>query len=179
MSRQTEVKTKKERKKERVQPAYDSAQQVSDDGVSFMKEQIVVTHTIRQTEIPALLDSWVTNTPSVKIYPQRNCFCLYFRKNITCLIVGFLRICHVFLFCLLKNCVSVGYGRLLFLELYDSVTGLSNWEQGLQNMCFPCLRTVAEPASETSCVIRNQTRDSKKKEDYVSEPADGFPMKFI
>jgi hypothetical protein len=30
-------------------------------------ERQVVTHTIRQTEIPALLDSPVTNTPSVKI----------------------------------------------------------------------------------------------------------------
>jgi hypothetical protein len=27
----------------------------------LMKRQFVVTHTIRQTEIPALLDSWVTN----------------------------------------------------------------------------------------------------------------------
>ena len=32
-----------------------------------MKEQFVVTHTIRQIEILALLDSWVTNTPFVKV----------------------------------------------------------------------------------------------------------------
>jgi hypothetical protein len=32
-----------------------------------MKWQFVITQTICQTEIPALLDSWVTNTPSVKI----------------------------------------------------------------------------------------------------------------
>jgi hypothetical protein len=31
------------------------------------KQQFVITHTIRQTEIPALLDSLVTNTPSVKM----------------------------------------------------------------------------------------------------------------
>jgi hypothetical protein len=37
----------------------------------LMKQQFVVTHTIHQTEIPALLDSWVKNTPSVKVYPQR------------------------------------------------------------------------------------------------------------
>jgi hypothetical protein len=36
-------------------------------GMSPMKRQFVVTHTIRQTEIPALLDIWLTNTPSVKI----------------------------------------------------------------------------------------------------------------
>jgi hypothetical protein len=29
-----------------------------------MKQQFAVTHTIRHTEIPALLDSWVTNTLS-------------------------------------------------------------------------------------------------------------------
>lgn len=32
-----------------------------------MKEQFVITHTICQTEIPTLLDSWVKNTRSVKI----------------------------------------------------------------------------------------------------------------
>ena len=56
--------------------------------ISLMKQQFVVTHTIRQTEIPALLDSWVANTPSFKIlYPRNNCL-LYFRKNMTCLNVG-------------------------------------------------------------------------------------------
>ena len=40
--------------------------------ISLMKRQFVVTHTIRQTEMPALLDSCVTNTPSVKtFYPQK------------------------------------------------------------------------------------------------------------
>jgi hypothetical protein len=37
-----------------------------------MERQFVVTQTIRQTEIPALLDSWVTNTPSVRtLYQQK------------------------------------------------------------------------------------------------------------
>jgi hypothetical protein len=40
--------------------------------ILFMKQQFVITLTIRQTEIPALLDSWVTNTPSVKMLcPQK------------------------------------------------------------------------------------------------------------
>jgi len=41
--------------------------------VSLMKQQFVVTHTICQTEILALLDSSVTNAPSIKILcPQKN-----------------------------------------------------------------------------------------------------------
>jgi hypothetical protein len=32
-----------------------------------MQQHFVVTHTIRQTEIPALLDSWVASTPYVKM----------------------------------------------------------------------------------------------------------------
>jgi hypothetical protein len=35
--------------------------------ISLMKGQFVVIHTIRQTEIPVLLDSWVINTPSVEM----------------------------------------------------------------------------------------------------------------
>ena len=46
-------------------------------------EMAVVTHTIHQTEIPTLLDSWVTNTPSVKMLcPQKNLLSFYLRKNI-------------------------------------------------------------------------------------------------
>jgi len=40
--------------------------------MSFMEQQLVVTHTIHQKEIPALLDSWVTDAPSVKMFcPQQ------------------------------------------------------------------------------------------------------------
>jgi len=35
--------------------------------VLFMKRQFVETHTIHQTELNTLLDSWVTKAPSVKI----------------------------------------------------------------------------------------------------------------
>ena len=45
-------------------------------------EGVVVTHTDRQTDIPALPDSWVTNTPSVKMLcPQKIACSLCFRKN--------------------------------------------------------------------------------------------------
>ena len=81
---------------------------LSSDFKSLMKQQFVVTHTIRQTEIPALPDSWIKNTLSAKklCTQTKNCLNFYFRKNTTCLTVGLLRICQVF-FYLLYNCVSV------------------------------------------------------------------------
>ena len=83
-----------------------------------MKGEIVVTHTINQTDIPALLDTRVTNTPSVKMLcPQNNCMSLYFRRNITCLRVGLLKIGQAF-FCLPQNCVQVVYETLLSYERY-------------------------------------------------------------
>ena len=52
--------------------------------ISLMKQQFVVTHTIRQTKIPALADSCVTNAPSVKMLcPETYCFSVYFRKIVT------------------------------------------------------------------------------------------------
>jgi len=35
--------------------------------LSLVERRFVVTHTIRQTEIPALLDSSVASSPSIKI----------------------------------------------------------------------------------------------------------------
>jgi hypothetical protein len=57
-----------------------------------MKQQHV-THTVHQTEILTLL--WVTNVPSIKMYPQTSSFSLYFHKNVTCLDVDLLQICQV------------------------------------------------------------------------------------
>ena len=37
-----------------------------------MKQQLLIIHTICQTEIPALLDSRVTNTPFVKMLYTQN-----------------------------------------------------------------------------------------------------------
>lgn len=46
--------------------------------MSVMKRHFVVTRTIHQTDIPALLDSWVTNRTSVKILcPQKEIVCPY------------------------------------------------------------------------------------------------------
>lgn len=53
-------------------------------------------HLFRQTEVPAFLDSWVTNTPVEILSPQNKCFFLYFRKNVTRLSVGVLMMCQVF-----------------------------------------------------------------------------------
>ena len=45
--------------------------------ISLMKRHFVVTRTIPQTEIPALPDSWVTNTTSVKILCPKKVACPY------------------------------------------------------------------------------------------------------
>jgi len=51
--------------------------------MSLVKEHFIVTQTIRKIEISALLGSWVTNTPAVKMLcPQENCFSLCCRKNL-------------------------------------------------------------------------------------------------
>jgi len=61
--------------------------------ISLMKQQSFVTHTICQTEIITLLDSWVTNAPSIKILcPPKNGISLYFRKYLMCFSVGLSRI---------------------------------------------------------------------------------------
>lgn len=46
---------------------------------SLMKQEfVVVTHAIRQTGIPALLDSWVTNIPSFKMLCTQRLLSLIF-----------------------------------------------------------------------------------------------------
>jgi len=67
-----------------------------------MKQQIAVTPATHQTKIPALLDSWVTDTSSVKMLClQKKSLSLYFHKNSPYLSVGRSRISQVFFFCLL------------------------------------------------------------------------------
>jgi hypothetical protein len=68
--------------------------------ISLMNQQFVVTHTIPQNEIPALLGIVVK-----MLYPQKNLFSLYIRQNLTCLNVVPLRIWQI-LFCLVSNCIS-------------------------------------------------------------------------
>ena len=72
-----------------------------------MKQQCIIIHAIRQTEIPTLLDSLVTNTTSVKmLHPQKNCLSLYIHKYVTCFLsVGQLRISTVFLSAV-KLCIN-------------------------------------------------------------------------
>jgi len=65
-----------------------------------MKQQ-AVTHTIHQTEISALLDSWVKNTTFVKMLcPQKIASTCIFVKNLTCLNDGSITVlsrffCHL------------------------------------------------------------------------------------
>jgi hypothetical protein len=65
--------------------------------ISLVEQQFVVANTIHQTKICALLHTWVTNTPSVKmLHPQKNCLSLYFHKDTACLCFGLLNIGYVF-----------------------------------------------------------------------------------
>ena len=85
----------------------------------------MVTHTLRQTEIPTLLDSPDKNTLSLKIScPHKdNCFSSYCPKSITYLIVGLLGICEDFYF-FFQKCVSVGHDNLHFHKLYGVQAGI-------------------------------------------------------
>jgi hypothetical protein len=85
-----------------------------------IKQQFVITHTKHQTGLPALLESWVTNTPSVKmLYPQKK-NSPHFCKNVTCLYVGVLSNCQVFFLSPVKLSV-MGYKKLLDHEQYEGV----------------------------------------------------------
>jgi len=76
-----------------IQPTEIANYLVKLEYVSLMKQQFFVTHTFHQTEIFALLDSWVTNTSSVKMMcTRKTSLSLHCHKTITCLNVGLLRI---------------------------------------------------------------------------------------
>jgi hypothetical protein len=50
--------------------------------ISLIKQQFVVTHAVRQNEIPALLGAWITNKPSAKMfYLQNNLLPLIFSQK--------------------------------------------------------------------------------------------------
>jgi hypothetical protein len=67
-------------------------------GISFMKQQFVITHTICHTAIAALLDGSVTNKHTFcQNVATKKSLSLYFRKNVTCLSFGLLRVCQFFL----------------------------------------------------------------------------------
>jgi hypothetical protein len=65
--------------------------------LSLMTQQFVVTHTSAQIEIDTLLNSWVTNTPSVKMVCQKRKASPYiFTKTQRAYVLILLRICQVF-----------------------------------------------------------------------------------
>jgi hypothetical protein len=57
--------------------------------ISLLKRHCVITHIIDQTEIRALLDSWVTYAPFIKLA------CHILHKSVTCVNVGLLKIGQV------------------------------------------------------------------------------------
>jgi len=75
--------------------------------MSLMKQRFVIIHTIRQSEIPGLLGSSVTNKPSVNMLClPKNCLFLHFHKIVTCLHVGQLGIGQVFFESPAKLCIG-------------------------------------------------------------------------
>jgi len=69
-----------------------------------MKQLFVVTHTNRQCEIPASLDSWVTvNTVCQNVMSKKFALPYMFFKLTACLSVILLRICQVFFYILITN----------------------------------------------------------------------------
>jgi hypothetical protein len=109
-----------------------------------MERQYVVTHTVRQTEFPALLDSWVTNTPSVKtLSPEKNCLSVYFHNILKCWSTED----RLSFFCLLYNCVSMGYNKLLFHERYTTLcVKLSGTPYNAQESCPNFIPGRSRPA---------------------------------
>lgn len=50
--------------------------------ILLLKQQVVITHIFRQTEIPTLLDSWFTNTPAINMScPQKTVYAYIFIKH--------------------------------------------------------------------------------------------------
>jgi hypothetical protein len=70
---------------------------INSRNISLIQQQFVLTHTVRQTEIPALVDSCFTNAcHNVEL---KKLLIGYFRKNITFFSVELLMICQVFCVC--------------------------------------------------------------------------------
>jgi hypothetical protein len=85
--------------------------------LSLMKQQLVITRAIHQTDISSLLDSWVTNTSFIKCcHHKTNCSSICCHKNITCLSGGLLRVCQVF-FCLCKIMYQGVITNCLFMSV--------------------------------------------------------------
>jgi hypothetical protein len=64
--------------------------------ISLMKRQFIVPHTIRQTDSHIIRQLGYRHIFCQNVSKQ-NCLCLFFRKNVTCLGVGLLRVGQAFL----------------------------------------------------------------------------------
>lgn len=73
-----------------------SEQRVELQLLSILKRQFFIKHTVCQNQTSVFLDSWVTDTTSVKMLCSQNSrLSLHFLKNIACLTVCLLRIGQV------------------------------------------------------------------------------------
>jgi len=98
------------------------------NSILLMHRQLVVT----QIDIPALLDSWFTKTPLVKILSTNNWLSLHLCGNKTCFIFGLLRVGRVFslslkfpghktqlIICVISYVISNTSGILLIGKMLD------------------------------------------------------------
>jgi len=81
--------------------------------MTFVKPRFIVTHTISQTDIPAV--ELQTDLMSKRCGHKELLVLKHFHKNITCSNVAVVRIGQA-LAVTLTNCVSVGYDKLLIHE---------------------------------------------------------------
>ena len=99
-------------------------------GISLTKDQFVVTHTIRQTDIPPLLYTFCQNFVSTKKIASLYDF--FFFQTVTWLHVGLLRICTDFSSvscktvyrCDLTNCCFISE---IWIKSDEKMTWLQTW----------------------------------------------------
>ena len=145
-------------------------------GSHLLKERFAVTHTIRQSKIPALLESQVTKHTFCQnhVSTQTNCFSLYLRKNLTWLKVCILRTCQVFLspvkLCIrgLRQtavswamCYRLNYRVIFIVHWLDGPGIESRWGGGSR---FSLPGPDAHPASYTMGLSRGYLSKAEVKE---------------
>jgi hypothetical protein len=91
--------------------------------MSLMKQQFVVTHTVRQTGIPALFDSWVTHTHTFcqNLVSTKKLFLLIFSWNHDVLKCWSLKDLSVFL-----SAVKLRIGRLHQIAVSWAIYGYTH-----------------------------------------------------
>lgn len=101
--------------------------------ISLMKQQFVVTRTIRHTKLLALRQSVCKHTVCQSLLSTKNCFSLFFRNSVTSLNAGILRICKFFSVCrrtvyrrVTTNCCFMSVKSKCHYQCFSSTEELSS-----------------------------------------------------